>query len=79
MKAWEKARIDGYSSFNKKDKFNPFNLTQPTSLLSRAIDKTGVDKKLLQKKLERNLHHFIITQKVSEKCQERLQLNMQKN
>jgi len=50
-KAWEKARIDGYSSLNKTDKFNPFNLTQPTSLLSRAIDKTGVDKKTFAEKI----------------------------
>ena len=51
VKAWEKARLDGYSSFNKKDKFNPFNLTQPTSLLSRAIEKTGIDKKTFAEKI----------------------------
>lgn len=49
-KAWEKARIDGYSTLNK-DKLNPFNLTPTTSLLSRAIDKTGVDKKTFAEKI----------------------------
>ena len=48
--AWERARIQGYSTLNK-DKLNPFNLTPTTSLLSRAIDKTGVDKKTFAEKI----------------------------
>ena len=48
--AWERARIQGYSSLHK-DKLNPFDLTPPTSLLSRAIDRTGVDKKTFAEKI----------------------------
>ena len=52
-KAWERSRIQGYSTLNQDKHFITINIT--TSLLSRAIDKTGVDKKTFAEKRSKKI------------------------
>ena len=56
---WTKAQEQGFAGYARPA--NPFDLRKPQTLLDRSINKTGLDKKLLQKNQEKNQHHFIIT------------------
>ena len=46
--AWIKAQEQGYAGYGKQ--VNPFNLRQPSMLLDRSINKTGLDKKTFAEK-----------------------------
>ena len=46
--AWQKAAEQGYAGYARQ--VNPFNLRQPSMLLDRSINKTGLDKKTFAEK-----------------------------